>query len=110
MDSFKVRATLLLRTISSHGMNTAQYAQVNVENTGAFMGLESHLTPSAAIRMRERRRAVGRAVRLEQSHQNLTGIFDPDAMRRASEAISGESFKRARVITRLHASNDSERR
>ena len=109
MDSFKQQASLLLKSITSNGMTVAQYADVHVEDTSAFMGLEGHMTPSATCRIRERRRDVGRAVWLEQWRQNEAGIFDPDAMKQASQAITGESFPRARVIAMLHASNVDDR-
>ncbi len=108
MDSFKKQAALLLRTMASNDVTVAEYAEMHLDDTSAFMGLEDHMTPSATGRIRERRGAVRRAVWLEQWRQNATSAFDPDAMRRALEEITAESFQRAQVIAMLHASNHDE--
>ena len=106
MDLFRIRAALFLRTMVSNDTTVAKYVEMHLDDTSTFMGLEGHINPN---RIRERRSAVGRAVHLEQLHQGATGVFDPDAMRRASEEITGESFRRARVVAMIHGPNDDKR-
>eukprot|EP00585_Thalassiosira_rotula_P006719 CAMPEP_0196139922 /NCGR_PEP_ID=MMETSP0910-20130528/7027_1 /TAXON_ID=49265 /ORGANISM="Thalassiosira rotula, Strain GSO102" /LENGTH=90 /DNA_ID=CAMNT_0041400713 /DNA_START=98 /DNA_END=367 /DNA_ORIENTATION=+ len=38
LETFKIKATKMLRSISSSGMSIAQYAQMNVNDTSTFMG------------------------------------------------------------------------
>ncbi len=104
MRLMKREAAMLLREISSHGISMAEYAEMSVHDTSAFMGLETYLTESSARNIAQRRWAVWNAVLSEQRRQHMAGICDPVKMRSVSEAASGMSSTRAWIIGKLHAS------
>eukprot|EP00585_Thalassiosira_rotula_P003250 CAMPEP_0196137778 /NCGR_PEP_ID=MMETSP0910-20130528/5653_1 /TAXON_ID=49265 /ORGANISM="Thalassiosira rotula, Strain GSO102" /LENGTH=156 /DNA_ID=CAMNT_0041398285 /DNA_START=66 /DNA_END=536 /DNA_ORIENTATION=+ len=104
IERFKIQVARLLYSILSSGASIAQYAEVNARDTSTFMGLENYLTPNTSQNIRSRRRAILRAVLLEQARQLNAGVCDPDAMADIVWSASEKSRKRARVIGLLHAS------
>ncbi|KAL7534860.1 hypothetical protein ACHAWF_004975 [Thalassiosira exigua] len=102
INSFKERTILMLRALYARGMTVAQYADMNVQDTSAFMGLESHLTDITFERIVERRRRIAHAVISEQRRQDHAGVYDPITMSKISEAESNCSRKRARIIGLIH--------
>ena len=102
MHSFKHQTALTVRAITS-SMTMAQYAEYHVEDTSAFMGLESYLTKDAFQGIKHRKEAIQRAVLSEQRRQCYSGINDPDALARVSQAVSDLSTRRAGIIGMIHA-------
>ena len=84
-------------------MTMAQYAEFHVEDTSAFMGLESYLTKDALLGIAHRKEAIRVAVLSEQRRQYRSGINDPDALARVSQDVSDLSTKRAQIIGMIHA-------
>eukprot|EP00580_Thalassiosira_gravida_P001561 CAMPEP_0201608686 /NCGR_PEP_ID=MMETSP0492-20130828/8664_1 /ASSEMBLY_ACC=CAM_ASM_000837 /TAXON_ID=420259 /ORGANISM="Thalassiosira gravida, Strain GMp14c1" /LENGTH=141 /DNA_ID=CAMNT_0048073599 /DNA_START=328 /DNA_END=753 /DNA_ORIENTATION=- len=103
MEQFKIKAARMLHSISSFGMSIAQYAQMNMNDTSTFMGLENYLLRNTSRNIQDRRGAIWRAVRLEQARQVDAGIHDPDAIAIIAEVLSEKSRTRARIIGLLHA-------
>ena len=99
---FKVRMASTLKAISST-MTMAQYAELNSNNTSAFLGLENYLSSTTPREIFRRRRAVATAVLAEHQRQSDEGMCDPAAIARVSEAESEVSRRRARLIGLLHA-------
>ena len=83
-------------------MTFAQYAEHNIQETSAFMGLENHLSKDTIQEKRHRIGATLRAVILEQQRQLDIGIDDPEAISIISQALSDKSRLRARMIGLLH--------
>ena len=79
MHSFKRQAAITVRTITST-MTMAEYAELHVKDTSAFLGLENYMTKNAFKEIRRRRKAVPVAVLSEQCRQDRLGINDPDAL------------------------------
>jgi hypothetical protein len=102
MHSFRYQAARTVRAITST-MTMAQYAEFHVEDTSAFMGLESYLTKDALLGIAHRKEAIRVAVLSEQRRQYHSGINDPDALARVSQDVSDLSTKRAQIIGMIHA-------
>lgn len=108
MDSFKYETALLLKKIKSV-MTVAQFAELNVQNTSRFMGLENHLTEQGCLRVVQRRKAICKAVLSEQDRQRREGIsYDPDSMSKVAQAESELSRTRAFVIGLIHSQKDTD--
>ncbi len=103
IKSFKRDNALLIISIISSGMTVAQYAKLLVNKTTAFLGIEMYLSKSTLRGVAKRRCAIVDAVLLEQDCQYCSGNIDANLMAVASEAVSGLSAKRARLIARLHS-------
>lgn len=103
IQGFKHRVATVVRRVMASDITMAQYAEINAEETHAFMGLEAYLTTEMPRVIARRRLAVSRAVLAEQRRQLRAGVSDPDAMVRASEAESAPSLKRSRIIALIHA-------
>ena len=101
MHSFRYQTALTVRAITST-MTMAEYAEFHVEDTSAFLGLESYLTKDALLGIRHRKEAIRVAVLSEQRRQYRSGINDPDALARVSQAASDLSTRRARIIGMIH--------
>mmetsp|Transcript_9580 Transcript_9580/g.17565 ORF Transcript_9580/g.17565 Transcript_9580/m.17565 type:complete len:180 (+) Transcript_9580:13-552(+) len=105
MELFKTQVARILHSISSSGMSIAQYAEMHVNDTSTFMGLENYLSQNTSQNIRDRREAIWRAVRLEQARQIDAGICDPHAMAVSAGSVSEKSRTRARIIGLLHYSS-----
>lgn len=92
----------------SRDISMASFAEANVENTGAFMGLENYMPDSMPRSIAIRRKAVARAVLSEQERQLRAGIYDPDEMARISESLTELGKTRSLVIGLLHADKREE--
>jgi hypothetical protein len=85
-------------------MTVAQYAELHVNETSVFLGLENYLSSKDTTReVAKRRRLIVDTVLLDQERQYQSGYIDADIMAVASEAISGLSARRARLIAILHS-------
>jgi hypothetical protein len=85
-------------------MTVAQYAELHVNETSVFLGLENYLSSKDTTReVAKRRRAIVDTVLLDQERQYQSGYIDADIMIVSSEAISGLSARRARLIAMLHS-------
>jgi len=104
---FKRRVALMMWYISSIDMTVSQYAKDNIHDTSAFLGLERYLSENTAKQTRYRRRAIRKAVLLEQRHQMGMGIHDPETIAEIAVQMSGLSRKRACIIGLLHAENNT---
>ena len=83
-------------------MTMAEYAEQHREETSAFLGLEDYVTQA----IKYRKEAITAAVLSEQRRQDRSGIKDPDALARVSEAVSDVSARRAQIIGMIHAKKD----
>lgn len=81
----------------------AKYAELNIEDTSAFLGLESHMTGTSYQEIKNRRKAICEAVLSEQARQWEEGIDDPEKLASISEVISDVSRMRGHIIGLLHA-------
>ena len=105
MHSFKYQAALTLRAITSV-MTMAEYAELHIQDTSAFLGFEKYLAASAFQDIENRRNAIIVAVLSEQGRQDRSGISDADALARVSQAVSDLSTRRAGIIGMIHAKTD----
>ena len=103
MRSFRYQTALTVREITSK-MTMAEYAELHVEDTSAFLGLESYLSQDVLQGIKRRKEAILGAVLSEQLRQSRVGINDPDALARVSQAVSDLSTRRARIIGMIHSS------
>jgi hypothetical protein len=103
LKSFRRDAALLIISIHYSGMTEDQYAELHVSESSAFLGIENYLSKATTIEVAKRRRAIVDAVLLEQERQYRSGDIDAGIMAVTSEAISGLSTRRARLIARLHS-------
>lgn len=108
VEYIKRRTARMLLALRTHGMTMAQYAMLNIEDTSAFMGLETYLTDAGTREIRRRRIAARAAVLNEQHRQDKLGIQDVDAMASVSGAASATCRERAQVIALLHISKVEE--
>ena len=102
MNSFKHHTIMTLKSILSINTTVAQYAELNIQETSAFMGLENYLSKDTTQGIGHRRGSIRRAVLLEQQRQLDIGIDDPEAMSIISKVLSEKSRLRARMIGLLH--------
>ena len=107
MNTFKVQANHMLRTLRANKMTMVQYAERHINDTSAFMGLEGYMSATTAREIKYQRQAIRKAVLSEQHRQLITCIYDPDAMTIVSRAASDWSCRRARIIALIH--NPDER-
>lgn len=107
MDVIQQRTGRFMSGIVARDMTMAQFAEMNVHDTSTFLGLERYLSIQGVRDIRFRRRAIWRAVRLEQQRQTALGVCDPEAMAILATKESEISKKRARIIGLLHASKDT---
>ena len=101
MRSFRYQTALTVRAITSK-MTMAEYAELHVEDTSAFLGLESYLSQDVLQGIKRRKEAILGAVLSEQLRQSRVGINDPDALAQVSQSISDLSTRRARIIGMIH--------
>ena len=101
LKSFKYHSALVLHKVKSV-MTMAQYAELHVDNTSAFLGLENYLSELGYREITHRRQAVRRTVLLEQQRQSNLNIYDPDTMATVAEAKSDFSRRRAQIIGLIH--------
>lgn len=106
--SFKNRTARLLKCLECANMTVAQYAELNSQETSAFLGLEGYLSENTAREIRCRRMTICRAVLLEQLRQFDAGIFDPESIANIAMQISEISKMRAQIIGLLHAGPETE--
>ena len=106
LKSFKRVTALLLLSITSSEMTMAQYAELHVNETSAFLGLENYLSQASIREVKKRRRAIVDLVLQEQKRQHHSGNIDVDIMSVVSQAVSGLSRRRARLIAMLHSKNN----
>lgn len=100
---FQHRTKQLVAAIqSSNTMTMASFAEMNVEDTSAFMGLECYLTDAMPLKIASRRKAVVRAVMSEQERQRRACVYDPDEMAHVSLPVTELARKRASIIGLLH--------
>ncbi|KAL7528713.1 hypothetical protein ACHAXR_002587 [Thalassiosira sp. AJA248-18] len=102
IKSFRYQTKLTLKQISSK-MTMAQYAEMNVSDTSTFMGLENYLSESTPRKITGRRRAVVKAVCMEQQRQVEAGVSDQAKMANVAQAESEVSLRRAQIIALLHS-------
>ena len=103
MKSFKTQTVFLLRSIKANRMTMSQYANMNIQDTSVFMGLERYLSKKTSKAIVYKRKAICRAVRSEQQRQLDAGLYDPDTMASVSQAVSDWCRKRARIAALIHA-------
>ena len=103
MKSFKTQTVFLLRSIKANRMTMSQYANMNIQDTSVFMGLERYLSEKTSKDILYKRKAICRAVSSEQQRQLEAGIYDPDEMASVSQAVSDWCRKRARIAALIHA-------
>ena len=84
-------------------MTMAQYAEMNIQDTSAFMGFEQHMSKKTKKEIVYKRGALFRAVHSEQQRQFEAGIYDPDVTAKISLRCSAWSRKRAQLIGLIHA-------
>lgn len=109
MKGFKHLAAWTIRRIVGSGEVTmAQYAEMNAEDTSAFLGLEAYLSPETNRNIFLRRRSIATAVLAEQLRQAARGARDPDGLAKASMAVSDVATKRARIVALIHADKREE--
>ena len=102
MKSFKSQTVSLLINIKTN-MNMAQYAEMNIQDTSVFMGLEKFMSKKTPKEIVYKRDALYRTVHSEQQRQFEAGIYDPDIMSKISLGWSDWSRKRAQLIGLIHA-------
>jgi len=102
MHSFKYQAAITVREITST-MTMAQYAELHVQDTSAFLGLENYMAQDTFRGVIYRKEAIIVAVLSEQRRQCRSGINDPDALAHVSQAVSDLSTRQARIIGMIHA-------
>ena len=105
MNSFRHQAALTVRTITS-SMTMAQYAEFHVQDTSAFMGLESYLTQDTFRGIRYRKEAIIAAVLSEQRRQDRFDVYNSDALAHVSQEVSDVSARRAQIIGMIHAKKE----
>ena len=95
----------MLRSIASVNMTMAEFAEMNVQDTSAFMGLENYLCENSSNEIRYRRDAIRKAVLSEQDRQHYAyrSLSDPDQLANVSRQISYLSVTRSYVIGMMHA-------
>jgi len=103
IDSFKYELAHILQQVRLLGLTMAQFAEQNAQDTSAFLGLEDYLSKVTFLEIKNRRRAVIRAVLVEQDRQNRFGIVDSEAIANVSRTVSDVAERRARIIGMLHA-------
>ncbi|KAL7536644.1 hypothetical protein ACHAXR_011039 [Thalassiosira sp. AJA248-18] len=103
IKKIKLQAAWIIKTIKANNMTVAQYAAQNIQETSVFMGLENYLSDTSTCEIRYQRRAMVRAVLIEQFRQLEEGIYDPDMMANVCLEASSWSTSRAQIIALLHA-------
>jgi len=108
IDSIEAGTVHSIQSIIADTNTTlAQFAEIIMNSTSAFMGLEAYLSRNTATMIRLRRRAHWGAVLREQQQQRVAGIYDPEAISNISKELSEKSRKWSRIIGMLHASSTS---
>ena len=102
MHSFRYQAALAVHRITS-AMTMAEFAELHIKDTSAFLGLESYMSKNTLRDIKHRRECILLVVLKEQGRQSRSGIYDSDALARASQAVSDLSTRRARIIGMIHA-------
>mmetsp|Transcript_26215 Transcript_26215/g.44708 ORF Transcript_26215/g.44708 Transcript_26215/m.44708 type:complete len:155 (+) Transcript_26215:203-667(+) len=102
LDNIKDRTNMVRRKMLSSRLSTIECAELNIQDTCTFVGLEAYLSHGTLQGIVRRRRGVLRAIILEQERQWENGIYDPDALSIISRALSEKAAQRARIIGLLH--------
>eukprot|EP01083_Nonionella_stella_P123184 371078_1 len=102
MKHFKYQSAMILKALQLNNMTMAQFAELNANETSAFMGLENYLSETTTREIKYQRDAIRRQVLHEQDRQIREGVHDLDAMASVSEAASDWSRKRAGIIALIH--------
>ncbi|KAL7549441.1 hypothetical protein ACHAWF_012710 [Thalassiosira exigua] len=87
----------MARNVLAFGRVESSDWVVEVEDTSVFLGLESSLSKSRLKEIALRRRALCRAIMVEQERQRRLGVRDPEAFGRISAEETESSRERARV-------------
>ena len=103
IQAFKFQTALILKMANERDMTIAQLAEMNVQDTSVFLGLEKVFSDTT-YREIERQKCMHRGgILSEQARQLRYGLYDADALGRVSEGTSDWSRRRARIIGLLHA-------
>mmetsp|Transcript_26599 Transcript_26599/g.45406 ORF Transcript_26599/g.45406 Transcript_26599/m.45406 type:complete len:133 (+) Transcript_26599:189-587(+) len=102
INTFKYRAGTMAKKLSLSNTTIDQYAELIINDTSAFMGLESYLTKDLYQEIWRRRKSILWAIKLEQQRQWDIGIDDPDSLAIVSRALSEKAVQRASMIGILH--------
>ena len=103
MNSFRHQNIMMLRSILSTNMNVEEYAELNIQETSVFMGLENYLSRDVSQEIGYRTGAIVSAVLSEQQCQWDIGIHDSEIISFISEALSEQSRLCASFVSFLHA-------
>ena len=79
------------------------FAEENIDNTAAFLGLDNFLTEATLHEVISRRNMLFREVLREQRRQMETGAYDADRLATVSEHNSSWSTSRAFIIAKIHS-------
>ena len=88
---------------SNSRVTIAQLAEMNVQDTSVFLGLEKLFSDTTYREIEHQKYMHRRAILSEQLRQLRHGVYNADALARESEATSDWSRRRARIIGLLHA-------
>ena len=105
IQAFKFQTALILKMANERDMTIAQLAEMNMQDTSVFLGLEK-LFSDTTYREIERQKCMHRRGILSEQARQLRlrcGVYDADALGRVSEGTSDWSRRRARIIGLLHA-------
>mmetsp|Transcript_3666 Transcript_3666/g.8118 ORF Transcript_3666/g.8118 Transcript_3666/m.8118 type:complete len:177 (+) Transcript_3666:99-629(+) len=103
IKAFKARPKLMHRALKANGLTLAQFAEENIDNTAAFLGLDNFLTEATLHEVISRRKMLFREVLREQRRQMETGAYDADRLATVSEHNSSWSTSRAFIIAKIHS-------
>ena len=102
MNSLRFQRTMMIRSMSTK-MNVEEYAELNIQETSVFMGLENYLSRDVSQEIGYRTGAIVSAVLSEQQCQWDIGIHDPEIISFIPEALSEQSRLCASFIGLLQA-------
>ena len=88
MNSLRHQRTMMIRSILSTNMNVEEYAELNIQETSVFMGLENYLSRDVSQEIGYRTGVIISAVLSEQQRQWDIGIHDPEIICFISEVLS----------------------
>ena len=103
IQAFKFQTALILKMAKANNMNIAQLAEMNVQDTSVFLGLEKLFSDTTYREIEHQKYMHRRAILSEQLRQLRHGVYNADALARESEATSDWCRRRARIIGLLHA-------
>ena len=103
IQAFKFQTALILKMANERDMTIAQLAEMNVQDTSVFLGLEKVFSDTTYWEIERQKCMHRRGILSEQARQLRCGVYDADALGRVSEGTSDWSRRRARIIGLLHA-------